>query len=69
MNNIYTEPSNEVLKDKIRELEDVIDMQRSWISVLRLDVENLLSADTVGEALAAVKCLTSSLKTYAGENH
>lgn len=69
MNNIYTEPSNEVLKDKIRELEDIIDMQRSWISVLRLDVKNLLGANTEEEHMTAVNCLTSSLKTYAGENH
>lgn len=69
MNNIYTEPSNEVLKGKIRELEGVIGMQRSWISVLRLDAKNLLSANTEEEYMAAVNCLTSSLNTYAGENH
>lgn len=67
MNSLEIENTN--LKIRLKRLEEVVEMQRWWVNILRLDIKNLLNAETTEELGAAKSCLASSLKTYAGENH
>ena len=57
------------LKSRISELEQLVNTQNGWIAILRLDIKDLLSAETEEDKQAATNRLLSVLKTYAGENH
>ena len=67
MNSLEIENTN--LKNQVKRLEEIVEMQRGWVNILRMDIKNLLNAETTEEFGAAKNCLASSLKTYAGENH